>query len=121
MLAFRSLGGFMKIWALASLAFLSTTISLTASASTFTHFLIEKRIEQKRVAKKSKKEFTRVTQSTFDQALDHFDASNKTTFKQRYYVTTEYSGTNANAPVIYYQCGEGNCLDSHNALAKRGA
>lgn len=45
---------------------------------------------------------------TFDQKLDHFDAANESTFKQRYWVNST-AAANADAPVIYYLCGEARC------------
>jgi pimeloyl-ACP methyl ester carboxylesterase len=94
-------------------AVLSIFVSLSAQAGVFNH-LIEKKIEQKRLQLSTHAiKLTRVQQDSFDQLLDHFDSSNTTTFKQRYYIATDYSNGNAKAPVIYYQCGEGNCLDSY--------
>ena len=49
---------------------------------------------------------------TFDQTLDHFTKSDLRTFKQRYAIFNGFAPADTtNAPVIYYQCGEGNCLD----------
>lgn len=54
-----------------------------------------------------------VQTGTYDQPIDHFSSDDKRTFKQRYYLSTNYAPVDlARAPVIYYQCGEGNCLDS---------
>ncbi len=44
----------------------------------------------------------------FNQAVDHFNPSDKRTFKQRYFVDASYA-QNKNSPVIYVMCGEGTC------------
>jgi pimeloyl-ACP methyl ester carboxylesterase len=61
----------------------------------------------------------------FDQTLDHFNSSDTRTFKQRYVINSDFA-TGAGAPVIYYVCGEGNCMTgelgpdgSASLLAKR--
>jgi pimeloyl-ACP methyl ester carboxylesterase len=65
------------------------------------------------------------TPQLFDQTLDHFTASDTRTFKQRYLIDSEYA-TGASSPVIYYVCGEGNCMTGEldpsgwaNQLAKK--
>jgi pimeloyl-ACP methyl ester carboxylesterase len=112
-------GGSMKIKPIAFSALctlVSFITSLPVSAGVF-HHLIARRIEMKRLvmdqALTGQKQMTDTQQGSFDQALDHFDSSNTTTFKQRYFIATDYTRGDKNAPVIYYQCGEGNCLDSY--------
>lgn len=110
-------GGMMETQQVAFAAFcvlLSVVLSNSARAGISDH-LIEKRIEQKRLQTHllGVKKLVDVHQGTFDQLLDHFDTSNTTTFKQRYYIALDDTHGNANAPVIYYQCGEGNCLDGY--------
>ena len=49
---------------------------------------------------------------TYDETLDHFTPKDQRTFKQRYAIFYGFAPADTtNAPVIYYQCGEGNCLD----------
>jgi pimeloyl-ACP methyl ester carboxylesterase len=89
-------------------------VSASAQAGVF-HNIIERRIEMKNIELHHRKarKLVDVQQDTFDQVLDHFDSSNSTTFKQRYFIALDDTHGNANAPVIYYQCGEGNCLDGY--------
>lgn len=53
---------------------------------------------------------TSLTMSThfYDQRLDHGDANNSQTFKQRYFVDSQYA-ENESSPVFYIICGEWNC------------
>jgi len=51
----------------------------------------------------------------FDQKLDHFDAKNPTTFKQRYYHNSSFVTAGAQAPVILYICGEGACTGAEDS------
>ncbi len=44
----------------------------------------------------------------YDQKLDHTDASDTRTFKQRYFVDSQYA-ENESSPVFYIICGEWNC------------
>eukprot|EP01132_Coremiostelium_polycephalum_P003881 gene3881-4842_t len=43
----------------------------------------------------------------FVQTLDHFDPTNTQTFKQRYYVNSQYYDPNAGGPILLYINGEG--------------
>jgi pimeloyl-ACP methyl ester carboxylesterase len=107
----------MKFEFLALCVLLSLVFSLQSNAGVYQMF-IQKKIEQKK-REESQQRFTpstRVDQGSFDQLLDHFDSTQKTTFKQRYYITLDDTHDNALAPVIYYQCGEGNCLDSGDPI-----
>ena len=46
----------------------------------------------------------------FDNKIDHFDASDKSTYKQRYWYNDKfYKGKDAKAPVFLYICGEWTC------------
>jgi len=46
----------------------------------------------------------------FAQKLDHFSAIDPRTFQQRYLIDSQYA-KGPSSPVIYYVCGEGNCMD----------
>lgn len=48
--------------------------------------------------------------NSFTQALDHFDATNTQTFQQRYVIDSTYA-KGASSPVVYYICGEGDCIN----------
>src|SRR4051794_40791962 len=45
---------------------------------------------------------------TFDQKINPQDAKDMRTFKQRYYLNSQYA-SGADAPVLYYICGEATC------------
>lgn len=47
-------------------------------------------------------------EGTFSQRLDHFDAGDRRTFEQRYWVNSTYA-SGYDAPVIYTICGESRC------------
>ena len=47
----------------------------------------------------------------FVQKLDHFNARDRQTFQQRYYVNSNYA-SGANAPVLFYICGESSCTSA---------
>jgi pimeloyl-ACP methyl ester carboxylesterase len=110
MLASRDSGELMRTL----FVLLSMIVSATAQAG-ISHYIIERRIEQKtlKLHPPKTKKLVDIHQDSFDQLLDHFDSSNTTTFKQRYYIALDNTHGKANAPVIYYQCGEGNCLDGY--------
>jgi pimeloyl-ACP methyl ester carboxylesterase len=50
----------------------------------------------------------KVTTGTYTQLLNHRDAIDARTFSQRYFISTAYALT-ADAPVLFYLCGEGSC------------
>jgi|GEM_PF-751442 len=49
-----------------------------------------------------------VEMGTFTQRLNHFDANDDRTFTERYWFNGSYA-SGADAPVIYYICGESRC------------
>jgi pimeloyl-ACP methyl ester carboxylesterase len=60
----------------------------------------------------------------FNQLIDHFNPTHTQRFKQRFFVESGFAGSNPNAPVIYYLCGEGTCEGAAstpftNTLAQR--
>lgn len=91
------------------------TVSLfglaTQAQASVSGLMIQKLIDQKRGAD-SQVTLYSAKVGAFDQKLDHFNSQDKRTFKQRYAVYDLFAAgvNNHTAPVIYYQCGEGNCL-----------
>lgn len=53
---------------------------------------------------------------TFEQKLDHFDASNTTTFTQRYFINSDNAGALETSPVLLYICGESVCNPNRGML-----
>jgi pimeloyl-ACP methyl ester carboxylesterase len=51
------------------------------------------------------------TVSKFSQRIDHFNPNDSRTFQQRYVFDTKYAKAGAASPVVFYICGEGNCMD----------
>lgn len=47
-------------------------------------------------------------EDAFDQKISHTDPQQTGTFKQRYFINSEYA-SGPNAPVIYFICGEATC------------
>ncbi len=61
-----------------------------------------------------------LAEGKFDQKLDHTNSADTTTFKQRYWVDSS-AASGADAPVIYFLCGESRCSPADGfalALAK---
>lgn len=50
-----------------------------------------------------------LTEGWYEQLLDPQDPADKRTFKQRYYIYSKYANS-AESPVLYYICGEAECL-----------
>ncbi len=50
----------------------------------------------------------RAQAQNFDQRIDHFNGADTRTFQQRYFLDSTYA-KGANAPVLYYFCGEAVC------------
>jgi len=46
----------------------------------------------------------------YNQKLDHFNAADQRSFPQRFIFDSQYAKS-PTAPVLYYVCGEGNCMD----------
>lgn len=62
-------------------------------------------------------------QGVFDQKIDHFSKSKRETFKQRYWIQSEWAA-NSNSPVFFVICGESECdgadsMSAINAIAKK--
>jgi pimeloyl-ACP methyl ester carboxylesterase len=54
-----------------------------------------------------------LTEGAYDQPIDHGGATGTQTFKQRYWIDTQYAPNPKTAPVIYHICGEGDCTEDY--------
>src|SRR4051794_15429263 len=59
----------------------------------------------------SRPDGAQVLQGFFDQRINHADANDPRTFKQRYYIDRSYA-EGPNAPVLLAICGESTCRKS---------
>lgn len=76
-----------------------------------TELLFHKQTENLELQTKSVKEYT------YNQTLDYKSWLNRSTFRQRYFVNSEFvTGDPATAPVLYFLCGEAEC--SANAATR---
>lgn len=92
-------------------AVFAVLLSLTSSAfAGVSGRLVHQYIARKLAQQQGRHAFA-VSPSTYDQKIDHFTPMDTRTFKQRYLVDNTYAVNPATSPVLYYQCGEGNCLD----------
>ncbi len=62
-------------------------------------------------------ETTELKSYTFDQKLDHSDANDTRTFKQRYFINTELAKDVTASPVLLYICGEAECNPNKSILS----
>lgn len=54
-----------------------------------------------------------LTEGAYDELIDHGGATGAQTFKQRYWIDTEFAADPKTAPVIYHICGEGDCTQDY--------
>lgn len=100
------------------LALASWVVSLASHASGFTDGNKERSnvvlpaFEYGSLARRvNKNELRPDTVLKFQQRIDHFHAKDSRTFGQRYVYDTKYAKSGTASPVVFYVCGEGNCMD----------